>query len=258
MLKEALKSVVSQPDIALEIVVVDDCPEGSARETVEGLNDPRIRYVKNPSPSGGVPSKVRNLGLQNCRGVHVHFLDDDDIVPSGYYARVRREFTMSPRAGMAFGRVEPFGDGPPDQLAHERAFFREASRRAKLCARLGSVWPFVGQMLFGQVLLVCSSAILRRECAEAVGGFDPDIVLHEDRDFFIRVMRSYGARFIDCPSLHYRIGFPSLMHASNPSAEQLALERQGARLLKQKYLKMRGPIEYYGLNIATKLLNRMN
>jgi hypothetical protein len=90
-----------------------------------------------------------------------------------------------------------------------------------------------------------------------VGGFDPNIVLHEDRDFFIRVMRKHGARFIDCLSLNYRIGYPSLMHAATPTPEQLALEVRGNRLLKQKYLETFGSIEYYGLKVATKLLNKV-
>ena len=111
-------------------------------------------------------------------------------------------------------------------------------------------------MLFGQVLLVCSSAILRRDCVEGVGGFDPNIILHEDRDFFIRVMRKYGVRYIDCMSLRYRIGYPSLMHAAEPSPEQLQLERQGNKLLKDKYRKTFGAAEFYGLNIATKAINK--
>jgi len=257
-LREALNSVFAQGGVSLDVVVVDDSPEGSAAETVGALGDSRVSYVKNPSPSGGVPSKVRNLGFGSCRGAFVHFLDDDDIVPLGYYQRVRREFAANPDVGVIFGRVEPFGAGPPDQLARETEFFRKAERRSKLCARLPLAWPYVGQMLFGHVLLVCSSAVLRRECVEAVGGFDPEVVLHEDRDFLIRAMRTCGVKFVDCLSLQYRIGYPSLMHAVDPSDEQLALEREGAKLLRAKYLRDHGRVEYYGLKIATKLLGQIS
>jgi glycosyltransferase involved in cell wall biosynthesis len=255
-LKEALESVLSQGEIGLEVFVVDDSPEGSARGVVEGLNDSRVSYVKIPKPSGGIPSIVRNIGLKNCRGEFVHFLDDDDVVPQGYYSDVRREFGANARAGMIFGHIEPFGDCALEQLAKEKTFFRNARRRAQMCSRLGVVWPFVGQMLFGQVLLVCSSAILRRECVQAIGGFDPNIVLHEDRDLFIRIIRNYGARFFNGVSLHYRIGYPSLMHAGTPSAEQVALERKGNKLLKQKYMNTHGRLEYYALKAATKALNK--
>jgi glycosyltransferase involved in cell wall biosynthesis len=258
LLREALNSVFAQGDISLDIVVVDDSPEGSAAETVRALGDPSVRYVKNPSPSGGVPSKVRNLGLTSCRGAFVHFLDDDDLVPAGYYERLRREFAANPKVGVMFGRVEPFGAGPADQLAREMEFFRKAERRAKFCERLRLSWPFVGQMLFGHVLLVCSSAVLRRACVEAVGGFDPNVALHEDRDFLIRAMRKCGVKFLDCLSLNYRIGYPSLMHGVDPSEQQLALERESAKLLREKYLKAHGPVEYYGLKIATRLLDKIS
>jgi glycosyltransferase involved in cell wall biosynthesis len=255
-LREALQSALSQSEIALEIFVVDDSPEGSARAVVEGFGDSRIGYIKNPNPSGGIPSIVRNMGLKKCRGEFVHFLDDDDVVPQGYYQGARREFAAKPRAGVIFGHIKPFGDCSLDQLANEKTFFNNAQRRAEMCSRLGVAWPFVGQMLFGQVLLVCSSAILRRECVQALGGFDPNIVLHEDRDLFVRVIRRYGARFLNRVSLHYRIGYPSLMHAAAASAEQMTLEQKGNRLLKEKYMKAHGRLEYYALKAATKVLNK--
>jgi glycosyltransferase involved in cell wall biosynthesis len=136
-LKEALQSVLSQSEIELEIFVVDDSPEGSARAVVEGFDDLRIGYVKNPNPSGGIPSIVRNIGLKQCRGEFVHFLDDDDVVPQGYYNDARGEFAANPHVGVIFGHIEPFGDCPLDQLANEKTFFHNAHRRAQMCSRLG-------------------------------------------------------------------------------------------------------------------------
>src|SRR6266478_8027325 len=73
-LAEAMASVLSQTDVTLEILVVDDCPQGSAREGVVGLNDGRVSYLRNPHPTGGVPSVVRNLAWPRTLGTFVHFL----------------------------------------------------------------------------------------------------------------------------------------------------------------------------------------
>src|SRR5271168_4372586 len=86
LLLEALTSVFRQTGLTPGVIVDDDCPDGSARDVVESLYDPRVIYVRNPSPTGGFPSVVRNLAWPRATGTYIHFLDDDDLVPDGYYA----------------------------------------------------------------------------------------------------------------------------------------------------------------------------
>jgi glycosyltransferase involved in cell wall biosynthesis len=256
-LREAISSVLSQNGATVEILVVDDSPEASARDTVERLMDHRVTYLKNPSPSGGFPSLVRNLGWPSATGKFVHFLDDDDIVPEGHYMAVKDAFSNHPEAGIVFGRIEPFGNVSADQLAHESRYFEDASRKAAMCARFGPRWAYVGRMLFDQLLLVCSASIVRRECVIQLGGFDPAIRLMEDADFHIRAMRRFGAFFIDRVSLRYRIGSPSLMHSPNPSELQLKDEREGHRRMHSKYRRDWGILEYYALQLVTRTWLRL-
>ena len=253
-LLEAISSVRHQNDVAVEIIVVDDSPEGSAREPVQGLDDRRVTYMKNPSPTGGFPSIVRNLGWPRARGKFIHFLDDDDIVPEGHYAEVKQAFTSHPEAGIIFGRIEPFGAADESQLAHERQYFKNASRKAGASGRFGPRWAFVGRMLFDQLMFVCSACVLRRECVEQLGGFDSEIRLMEDADFHIRAMRRFGAFYLDRISLHYRIGGRSLMHSPNPSESQVRDERKGHLQIHSKYRRERGLLEYYALQSFTRTL----
>lgn len=253
-LSEAIASVCAQAGATFEIVVVDDCPDGSAELLVKGLSDPRIRYLRNPRPTGGVPSVVRNLGWPLASGRFLHFLDDDDIVPPGHYAAVIAAFEQQPRIGMIFGRIAPFGAGPQVQLRHERDFFSRAAANSIACARLGPKLGFAGQMLFDLPLLVCSANIVRRECVAEIGGFDPDIRLMEDADFHVRVIRKYGACFLDRPALSYRIGSPSLMHAARPTAEQLREQRKGRHRMRLKYRREHGALEFYALALLTRAM----
>ena len=68
-LKEAIDSVLSQ-DVSVEIIVVDDSPEGTAREVVEPYCRPNVVYRKMDSPTGGRPGHVRNRGWREGRGAH--------------------------------------------------------------------------------------------------------------------------------------------------------------------------------------------
>ncbi|HVY18314.1 MAG TPA: glycosyltransferase family 2 protein [Rhodopila sp.] len=251
-LPEALASALGQAGVDLEVFVIDDCPDGSAQDIVAGLADDRVTYIRNPRPTGGFPSIVRNLAIPRLTGAYVHFLDDDDIVPEGHYAAAKQEFERMPRTGLLFGRVEPFGDGPPEQLEHERQYFAAAARNAARCARFGRRLPFAGWMLFGSALLVCSAGLVRRECVTGVGGFSEDMSLWEDTEFFCRVARRFGATFVDRVTLKYRIGSPSLMHAPDPTPEQRAAERDCAHRMWAHYRRLYGMAEFMTLAALTR------
>jgi GT2 family glycosyltransferase len=251
-LVEAISSVLRQRHTTVEIFVIDDSPEGSAEAAVTGLTDSRITYLRNPNPTGGVPSVVRNIGWPMATGTFVHFLDDDDIVTEGHYAAVKTAFEANPGVGLVFGRIEPFGSGPAEQLDHERQYFAGAARKAASSNRFGSRVAFTGRMLFADALLVCSSSVVRRECVTRLGGFDPSIRLMEDADFHVRAIRECGALFLDRTAIDYRVGSPSLMHSPNPTEEQKQGERLGHRQLQAKYRKQRGAIEFYALALFTR------
>jgi glycosyltransferase involved in cell wall biosynthesis len=248
-LAEAIASVLGQTDVSVEIIVIDDSPEASAQAVVACVQDARVQYLKNPAPTGGVPSAVRNLGWPLAQGTFIHFLDDDDIVPDGHYAAVKKIFLSHPEVGVVFGRIEPFGDAPAEQMHHERAFFADAARRALLCSRFGPKWAFTACMMFRRTLLICSAGVLRRTCVQQVGGFDPRIRIGEDAAFFARAFRQCGAYFTDRVSLKFRVSNPSLMHSIAPDqteAQQLRVARQ---LTHDRYRAERGSLEFYMLKV---------
>ena len=248
----SVNSALTQTEVTKEIIVVDDSPEGSACEVIARLEDPRVVYLKNPKPSGGFPSMVRNLAWEKATGRFIHFLDDDDIVAEGYYAAVKECFSTHRKIGMVFGQIEPFGSCPPAQLVHEREYFADAARKSATCQVFGPKWVFTGAMLFYKALVVCSASIFRRECVFQLRGFDPDIRLMEDADFHIRVMRQFGTHFIQRTAIKYRIGSPSLMHSPNPTECQLMDQRKGHKIIQAKYRTERGVLEFYGLAVLTR------
>jgi glycosyltransferase involved in cell wall biosynthesis len=253
LLRETIASVRAQTGVVVEIIVIDDSEEGSA-ETVAAEFPDLVRYVKNPHPTGGFPSVVRNLGWPLARGQFVHFLDDDDLVPEHHYATAMAAFANNAAIGVVFGRVKPFGDGPETQLRCERAFFDEAARRAVICSRFGPRFGFSTAMIFNKTLLVCGAALVRRRCVESLGGFDPEIRLGEDVDFFGRAMRQFGAFYLDRESLHYRIGSPSLMHAPTLSEATIKQHFDGARRMLDKYRAQHGACEFYLLKALSRLV----
>ncbi len=244
---QAIDSVLAQ-NVSLEIIVVDDSPEGSARETVERYNDPRVSYVKREPPSRGKPALVRNSGGQLAQGRFVHFLDDDDRVAAGYYQTAIHTFNTHPHIGVVFGRIEPFTDDAAANIDHEMLFFTDAARRANLASRSGSRHWLVANLLFKHTVLVNSACMIRREHITTLGGYDDTLGLNEDVDFYCRAVRRFGFRFINSVVLHYRINADSLMHGRSDDSKLIdAYQKMYAR-----YRATHGAVELLALKLFAR------
>ncbi len=250
-LAEALESVLSQTGVSVAVIVVDDDPDQSAAAVVRAFADPRIRYMAMEVPSRGRPALVRNTALPHVTAPLVHFLDDDDKVPAGHYARVRHAFAAHPAVGVMFGRIDPFGEAAESVMRHERDFFARAARRARACRRFGPKWGFAATMLFRNTLLVCGAGLIRRECVAALAGFDTTLTIIEDVDFYARAIRRFGAGFLDETALHYRIG-PSLMH--RPDIQPLV--DAAYRDMFARYRREWGTWNFFLLKIFARLFCR--
>jgi glycosyltransferase involved in cell wall biosynthesis len=247
---EAVRSALSQADGGdgprIEVLVVDDSPEGSARELVESLRDPRVTYRKRPTPSNGRPALVRNDAWPHARGRYVHFLDDDDLVIPGAYRALSEALDRNPGASMSFGRVEPFGEDP-EAVRREAAFWEQASGRARRAARLGRL-AFVATMLFDGAVLQSSACLVRKTALREVEGFDPILPLQEDTDLYARGTRLGGCVFLDQPVVRYRVTSTSLMRTGDT---QTKLEGAYARM-HRKYRERHGFAEYFALKLCVR------
>jgi GT2 family glycosyltransferase len=250
-LVEAIKSALAQEGVTVDVLVVDDSPEGSAKDVVTGLGDARVTYMQTSTPSGGNPALPRNAGWPRVTGRYVHFLDDDDRAKAGAYRALTAALDASPRQGVAFGRIEPFGENP-ETVAQETRYFADATRRARMSQRLRSRRAFVANMLFAPTVLVNSACIIRRDQIPKIEGYDPRCVIVEDVDFYSRAIRRLGGVFVDQIVLEYRIGV-SLMH-ENPAADAKVLAAY--ERMYEKYKADYGVAEWRALQVAAKTLFR--
>ena len=77
-----LKSILCQTYKNIEVIVIDDGSTDSSTSICESFatKDERIRFFR--KENGGV-SSARNVGLQNCCGEYIFFVDsDDELLPS--------------------------------------------------------------------------------------------------------------------------------------------------------------------------------
>jgi glycosyltransferase involved in cell wall biosynthesis len=248
---EAIRSALSQEGVTLEVHVLDDSPEGSARDAVESIGDPRVAYTKRKTPSQGRPALVRNEAWPTARGRYVHFLDDDDLVVPGAYRVHVDTLDANPRSSMSFGRIEPFGNDPA-AVATEKTFWDGGAERARRAMRLG---PFVGRfvlvatMLFDGAMFQNSACMVRKSALDDIGGFDVFMPVQEDTEMHARGTRLHGCSFIDRTVVRYRVNPKSLMRAADVQAH---LNESYARM-QRKYRDAHGYPEFMAMKSVARI-----
>lgn len=281
-LLEAIESSLSQQGASKVVIVVDDCPDGSAEATVAGIGNRAAIYLRNPNRSRGGPAPVRNAGFRRAQelgiaAAYVHFLDDDDQTPPGYYADAKAAFAAHPQRGVVFGTLNAFShlsDDPEKrarQEAHlraEQANFLQLARTVRIYRALGeglglpalTQWLFAEHALYGHPLFFCGCSLIRHELVGILGGFPEDIRLTEDLRFFGEAVRRFGAHFIDRTAVNYRMSDRSLTRSQDipvvdreaEIAEVTATLRQWQSELKDRL----GTAKFYPAKAAYRALIR--
>jgi cellulose synthase/poly-beta-1,6-N-acetylglucosamine synthase-like glycosyltransferase len=183
---QAVAAEVAAQTVPVELVLVDNSPEASAR-VVAGMAPDFVRYVHEPRT--GV-AQARNRGVAEAKGSHVIFLDDDEMPVPGWLAAFVGAAARGDQA--AFGAVEAaYAEPPPPALraALDRVFSRRIPAASgqdvsHLRAYLGS-----GNSLFRRDVLALEAPPF--DPAFDTGG--------EDVALFRKLVDRHGITLIWCP-----------------------------------------------------------
>ncbi len=123
-LKRALNSVLLQEGVQalVEVVVLDNDPEASARQTVEALaGQTRWPVIYGHEPEPGV-ANARNAALRLTRARLIAFLDDDEYATPGWLQALL-EIRERTNADLVFGPVQGRVDGKHPHKSYIEARF---------------------------------------------------------------------------------------------------------------------------------------
>lgn len=205
-LARAIDSALEQTFTSLEVLVVDDGPTDAIAELVNAHPDPRVRLVRHDRNRG--VAAARNTGIANARGEFVAFLDDDDLwLPT----KLERQVEVAERENAPVVHTLVFvadGDGNPYAHASEAGF-----RMFRQVAEAG--YPY--DLLLRRSSFFINTFLVRRECAERIGGFDEELAAVDDLDFVHRLRREYGLRLVDEPLAKYCFHSANHSHAKDPT-----------------------------------------
>ncbi len=111
VLQNAMRSVLDQSYRDLELIVVDDASTEDLQPVVEGVGDPRVRYIRRTKNGGA--SAARNTGLAEAKGTYIAFQDSDDLwLPGKLQMQVDLLESLSPEVGAVVHSKVLYGSGP--------------------------------------------------------------------------------------------------------------------------------------------------
>ncbi len=88
-IERAVVSALTQEDVRLEVIVVDDCSRDATRQTVQAIGDPRVRLIAHQQNKG--PGGARNTAFDAASGRWLAILDADDTIYSDRLSRLVRQ-----------------------------------------------------------------------------------------------------------------------------------------------------------------------
>lgn len=190
---QAIESALAQSPAPLEVIVVNNGSTDNSLEVLRGFGD-RIRLIdqQNKGQSG-----ARNAGIAAAQGDLIAFLDADDVWLPG---KLEKQLSLFERreVGLVYGGYT---------LANGTLEPRE-TRIPRLRGRI------LREFAAGPAAVITggeSTAVIRKECFERVGGFDPELSISAGWDMYRRIASLYEIELVAAPLMLYR------QHGNNAS-----------------------------------------
>src|SRR5713101_4423986 len=207
---QAVESVLAQTYGNIEIIVVDDGSDDDTREQLAPYAD-RIRYIYQENQS---VAAARNTGIRAAASDLIAFLDADDVWHPHKLELQMGCLANHPEAGIV----------AVDRLA-------EGAMSWPLLNGSMKARPITVEELVLRPLFAPSGVLVRKQCFEVAGFFDPNLRNAEDYDMWIRIACRYPIVKLEVPLWWYRV------HGANKSHVPARQEAAALRVLAKAFAK---------------------
>ncbi len=207
---DTLLSVAAQTHSSFELIVVDDGSKDATSEIVRCFQDQRIRLFRT---KGIGAAAARNVGLAEAHGEFIQFLDADDLLSPDKLALQLSALRQNNEL-LASCAWLPFTDRIDDALEFSEPVWTTEDPIA---------WQ--QQSMCGLGMMQTGCWLTHKSLIEKAGPWNESLTLHDDGEFFTRVMLAAGRQVFvaDC-RVYYRRVPGSLSRQRGAKAIESAFE----------------------------------
>ena len=216
-LKQSIESVIHQTYKNWELIIVNDCSTDKSRSIMQyyANEDERINIIDNE-----INLKVAqslNKGFQNAKGKYFTWTSDDNLYKPDALKELSFFLDNNPDFGLVYSNE--------DVVDSELNYVKEDRLNPQM-------------LLYADC--IGASFMYRKEVADKIGGYDPEMFLVDDYDYWIRVSKHYKIAHLDRNLYIYR------MHPNNLTTTKKE------ECNKQLYNLRRKHLDYLISNINSK------
>ena len=213
-LPQALASALEQTFSDFDVLIVNDGSTDDIEAWAAQLTDPRVRLLTQTNQK---MSAARNTGIAHTEGEYIAFLDGDDIWRPDKLAKQVAFLDEHPKVGLVHSSVG-FIDG-----------WGNAISRPVAAHGNGDVYQEL--LTYNEFYMVrCGSTpVVRRECFEKVGLFDPALRFSEDWEMWTRIAAHYHIAAIEENLVLYR------QHSSNLTRNYHAMVPHFSKIIERAF-----------------------
>lgn len=202
-LRACVESALRQRDVAVRVLILDDCSPDDTPEIAAQLQreDARVEYRRHAGNVGHI--KTYNEGLEWASGDYVVLLSADDMLSAGALARAARIMDEHPEVVLTCGREVRSAtlrfDAVPDPTDFSWQILSGAEFWERSCSQGGN-------------LVSTPTAIARTTVHKQVGGYSASLPHSGDLEMWLRLAAHGSVAVIDAVQGFYRV------HGGNMSA----------------------------------------
>lgn len=210
MLEHAVRSILNQTLLDLELIIIDDHSTDNSLETIRHISDRRIILVRNLVNKG--VSASRNIGARLANAPLIACMDADDI---------SLPFRLEHQSKI-------FGKFPDLALLGSCAYLIDANGRRFDTMDVETCETTIRRNVLRQNSIIHSSVMMRTGIFNMIGGYPEDTNLAEDYALWTRIIPQH--RTINLPDrlIEYRV------HSNQTSLMRAPAMRQAVKHIQQQ------------------------
>jgi glycosyltransferase involved in cell wall biosynthesis len=184
--EESILSVFAQSYTNFELLIIDDASTDGTNEIIAKFaDDPRVSLYRNEQNLGC--AKTFNHGYSLATGDYYCIIAGDDTYEPEYIKKTVSALAVYPNAGFVYTRVnlmDEKGIKRPrgrDRIKHQRDHYGD---------EFEDIVRWMNHIPHASILV-------RRECVEEAGFYDPDLTATFDWEFMVRLTKKFPVVFIN-------------------------------------------------------------